>query len=66
MGDDERIYKELYQPWMEEWLRIHLFYNGLNAMSKYMLDTTVGGIFIGRPVSVTRQLLDNMQNNNEQ
>ena len=28
---------------MEEWLILHLFYNGFNPMSKSMLDTAAGG-----------------------
>ncbi len=36
---------------MEEWLLLHLFYNGLNPMSKSMLDTAAGGTLKGRDVA---------------
>ena len=32
---------------MEEWLILHMFYNGLNHMLKTMLDTTTGGTNMG-------------------
>jgi hypothetical protein len=37
---------------MENWLFLHLFYNALNPMSKSMLDTAVGGIFMSKPVEL--------------
>nr|XP_045084811.1 uncharacterized protein LOC109754706 [Aegilops tauschii subsp. strangulata] len=51
---------------MEEWLILHMFYNGLDNTSKTMLDTTVGGIIIGKPIEDVKKLLDGTQDNNAQ
>jgi hypothetical protein len=48
---------------MEEWLILYLFFNALNLISKYMLDTAVGGTFMGKQVDVATKLLDDMQDN---
>ena len=50
----------------EEWLILHLFYNGLNPMSKSMLDTAEGRTIMGKQVSVAKKLLDDMRNNHAQ
>ena len=39
---------------MEEWLLLHMFYNGLNPMSKAMLDTTAGPTITGKPEDVKK------------
>ena len=51
---------------MEDWLILHLFYNALNPVSKSMLDTAVGGTFMGKHITEAKQLLDNMQDNHAQ
>ena len=51
---------------MEEWLILHMFYNGLNHMSKTMLDTVVGGTIMGKPIDDVKKLLDDMQENHAQ
>ena len=50
----------------EEWLILHMFYNGLNHMSKTMLDTTTGGTIMGKPIDDVKKLLDDMQENHAQ
>src|SRR3990170_9082619 len=51
---------------MEEWLILHMFYNGLNHMSKTMLDTAVGGTIMGKPIKDVKKILDDMQENHAQ
>ena len=51
---------------MEEWLILHMFYNGLNHMSKTMLDTAAGGTIMGKPIEDVKKLLDDMQENHAQ
>jgi hypothetical protein len=48
---------------MEECLILHMFYNGLNHMSKTMLDTAAGGTIMGKPIGDVKKLLDDMQEN---
>jgi hypothetical protein len=47
---------------MEEWLILHMFYNGLN----HMLDTAAGGTIMGKPIDDVKKLLDDMQENHAQ
>jgi hypothetical protein len=35
---------------VEEWFRLHLFYDALNPISKSMLDTATGGTFMGKEI----------------
>ena len=51
---------------MEERLILHMFYNGLNHMSKTMLDTVVGGTIMGKPIEDVKKILENMQENHAQ
>ena len=51
---------------MEEFLFLYRFYNGLNHMSKTMLDTAAGGTIMGKPIEDVKKLLDDMQENHAQ
>jgi hypothetical protein len=48
---------------MEQWLILPLYYNALNPVSKSMLDTKVGGTFMGKIFEEGTKLLDDMQKN---
>jgi hypothetical protein len=48
---------------IEEWLILHLFYNALSPLSKFMLDTATGGTFMRKEVVVAKKLLGDMQEN---
>ena len=45
---------------MEEWLILRMFYNGLNHMSKTMLDTAAEGTIMGKPIDEVKKLLNDM------
>ena len=51
---------------MEDWLILHLFYNALNPVYKSMLDTAARGTFMGKQITKSKQLLNNMQDNHAQ
>ena len=48
---------------MEEWLILHMFYNGLNHMSKTMIDIVAGGTIMGKLIDDVKKLLDDIQEN---
>jgi hypothetical protein len=48
---------------VNEWMVLHSFYNGLNYMSRSMLESTVGGAFMTKTVNEAKAILENMLQN---
>ena len=48
---------------VNEWTVLHSFYNGLNYMSRSMLDFAAGGAFMTKTVSEAKAILENMLQN---
>jgi hypothetical protein len=48
---------------VNELIVLHSFYNGLNYMSRCMLDSAVGGAFMTKIVSEAKAILENMLQN---
>ena len=51
---------------VNEWTVLHSFYNGLNYMSRSMLDSAVGGAFMTKTISEAKAILENMLQNYSQ
>ena len=51
---------------LDELLILHMFYNGLNHMSKTIIDTSTGGTIIGKPIEDVKKILDDMQEDHAQ
>jgi hypothetical protein len=45
---------------VNEWMILHSFYNGLNYMSRSMLDSAAGGAFMTKTVNEAKAILENM------
>jgi hypothetical protein len=43
---------------VNEWTVLHSFYNGLNYMSRSMLDSAAGGAFMTKTVSEAKAILE--------
>jgi hypothetical protein len=43
---------------VNEWTILHSFYNGLNYISRSMLDSAAGGTFMTKNVSVAKAILE--------
>ena len=48
---------------VNEWTVLHSFYNGLNYMSRSILDSAAGGAFMTKTVSEAKAILENMLQN---
>jgi hypothetical protein len=48
---------------VNEWTVLHSFYNGLNYMSRSMLDSAMGGAFMTTTVDKAKAILENMLQN---
>jgi hypothetical protein len=48
---------------VNEWMVLHSFYNGLNYMSRSMLDSAAGGAFMTKTVNEAKAILENMLQN---
>jgi hypothetical protein len=48
---------------VNEWTVLHSFYNGLNYMSRSMLDSAAGGAFMTKTVNEAKAILENMLQN---
>ena len=48
---------------VNEWNVLHSFYNGLNYMSRSMLDSAAGGAFMTKTVSDAKAIIENMLQN---
>ena len=48
---------------VNEWTVLHSFYNGLNYMSRSMLDSAAGGAFMTKTVPEAKAMLENMLQN---
>jgi hypothetical protein len=51
---------------VDEWTILHSFYNGLNYMSRSLLDSAEGGAFMTKTVSEAKVILENMLQNYSQ
>jgi hypothetical protein len=48
---------------VNEWTILHSFYNGLNYMSRSMLDSAAGGAFMTKTVNEAKTILGNILQN---
>ena len=51
---------------VNEWTILHSFYNGLNYMSRSMLDSAAGGAFMSKTIIEAKAILENMLLNHSQ
>ena len=51
---------------VNEWTILHSFYNGLNIMSRSILDSAAGGAFMSKTVLEAKTILESMLNNHSQ
>ena len=51
---------------VNEWTILHSFYNGLNIMSRSILDSAAGGAFMSKTVVEAKAILESMLNNHSQ
>jgi hypothetical protein len=48
---------------VNEWIVLHSFYNGLNYMSRSMLDFAARGAFMTKTITMAKEILENMLQN---
>ena len=51
---------------VNEWTILHSFYNGLNYMSRNILDSTAGGAFMGKTIVEAKNILESILQNYSQ
>jgi hypothetical protein len=51
---------------VNEWIILHSFYNGLNYMSRNILDSAVGGAFMGKTIIEAKAILESILQNYSQ
>jgi hypothetical protein len=51
---------------VNEWTILHSFYNGLNYMSRNILDSAAGGAFMGKTIVEDKAILESILQNYSQ
>jgi hypothetical protein len=51
---------------VNEWIILHSFYNGLNYMSRNILDSAAGGAFMGKTIIEAKAILESILQNYSQ
>ncbi|KAA3466057.1 Retrotransposon gag protein [Gossypium australe] len=60
VGTLQNVDSKIPLPKFPEWMRFHIFYNGLDANVKFRLDRAAGGALMNRTYEDAYEIIENM------